>query len=74
MYEWVRFESAEPDLGEAMVFRAEPNRRALPDTVQTIHELHDKRYCGRIGCFVTGGHLGDNVFLHDGVQKCRPDL
>ena len=32
-----------------MVHRAEPKLRALPETVQTLVGLLDKRYSGRVG-------------------------
>ena len=32
---WVLFERAEHDFGEVIVHRGEPNRQALPETVQT---------------------------------------
>ena len=34
---------------EVMVNLAEPNPWALPETVQPLLTLHDKRYSGRVG-------------------------
>ena len=54
-----------------MVHRAEPIIWPLPETVQTLLELRDKRHSGLVDYFVARGHLGENVFLHVGIQKCR---
>ena len=57
-----------------MVSRTEPTLRAMPETVQTIFDLHDQRYSGLVGYFVAGDQLDENVFLRVGIQNCRPDV